>query len=241
MKYYAKVTLEKGSVFDCIEGSDPKSAEQSLKQKHPGSKKITGLGEYLTESKMYFFLKNYFPGEEPIYNRPLSNDSKLGKNINPDFRFESVVLKGKKTSLIIEFDGAQHYTKAFEVLKDRQKDQLYRDMGYEVIRFPYFIQLTSDVVGHYFGSKFSYDNSYAHGFIDKKATLPSDFCELGIERFMNEISAYHRISPSITKSIVNTLKEKIRSKNKTNGKWNSIIEESVIRGKYHDTLKEYGW
>ena len=237
MKYYGKLSRKgEPSFFSQVDATDAKTAKNIMKTANKGWR-ISGFGEYLTEAKMYFYLKENFQNTNFIYDKPLSDENDLTKNIKPDFRYESINIKGKNIKLIIEFDGEQHYTKALEVLKDNKKDQLYKERGYEVIRFPYFIQLTEEIVEYYFGKNMKFDNSYKHGFVDKKAILPSDFCELGIERFMKELNFYNSISSKITTSIIETLKD-VTLRNK---RWYPIIPDFVIREKYHDELKKYGW
>lgn len=54
----------------------------------------------------------------------------------------------------------------------------------------------------------TFEQRYPNGFIDKKAVLPSDFCELGIELFKNDLVKfeYH------AQEIIESLKEKSKKK-----------------------------
>lgn len=72
-------------------------------------------------------------------------------------------------------------------------------MGYRIIRIPYFVQLTSDVVAHYFGmSDVDMQVNFPHGFIvDKGEKLPAEFCSLGIARFINELHELHFLREAI--------------------------------------------
>lgn len=239
MKYYGKLSKSgETSFFEQVEAIDSNSARREMQQNNEGWK-ISGFGNYLVEAKIHFFLEQNFPDSEIIYDQAFSDKNNLTSNIKPDFRIESINLKGKEIKLIIEFDGAQHYTKALEVLKDEKKNELYKEEGYKVIRFPYYIQLSKEIVDHYFGEGLDFDDSYKHGFVDSKATLPSDFCEIGMNRFMSEIKCYYEMSSVITKSIVETLKEKIETKKRTNSKWSEIIPDSVIGSKYLSELEKF--
>lgn len=42
---------------------------------------------------------------------------------------------------------------------------------------------------------------YHHGFIDDKATLPSSFCSLGVQRFEHDLKKYDCVSGDILKSL----------------------------------------
>ena len=70
-----------------------------------------------------------------------------------------------------------------------------------MIRIPYFIQLSTEVIEDLFKLDIEYPQKFPHGFIDDKALLPSDFNELGIERFKNDLIRFNYIQPSILKSI----------------------------------------
>ena len=46
-------------------------------------------------------------------------------------------------------------------------------MGYKIIRVPYFVQLSSDVIKQLFGIDIDYKQIFPHGFIvDKNEVLP---------------------------------------------------------------------
>lgn len=52
---------------------------------------------------------------------------------------------------MIEFDGVQHYQKPERIKADVENQRLYEELGYKVVRIPYFIQLSNDVVRQMFG------------------------------------------------------------------------------------------
>ena len=43
----------------------------------------------------------------------------------------------------VEFDGDEHYRHTLKIKTDREKDELARRAGYKVVRFPYWVQLSS--------------------------------------------------------------------------------------------------
>lgn len=90
----------------------------------------TGLEEYL---------KVIFPEiskEEWIHDKGVPGSK---SQIRPDYRCESL-------KLIVEFDGLQHYQKPDVICADEIKNNMYEAMGYKVVRIPYFIQLTNEVI-----------------------------------------------------------------------------------------------
>ncbi|GHT41766.1 hypothetical protein FACS189443_3990 [Planctomycetales bacterium] len=57
-----------------------------------------------------------------------------------------------RRGVIVEFDGAQHYTKPTQIRKDDERDEYHKSLGYTVVRIPYFIQLTKKAVKTLFGA-----------------------------------------------------------------------------------------
>jgi very-short-patch-repair endonuclease len=147
------------------------------------------LGEFLAQRVSNDFIFNKCIPDSPLKNRP-------------DFRSESL-------RLIVEYDGANHYTKASRFLADKSKNRLYTELGYFFIRIPYFIQLDSDTIPLLF-KKYTNDFSnfldVSHGFISKSATLPADFCSLGIERFEEDLQIFN----CAKQEIINSLKIKVQ-------------------------------
>ena len=156
--------------------------------------------EYLNESKLGDLLEVLFPNEEFIHDKAVPNSK--NKRKRPDYRCDNL-------KLIIEYDGFGHYTVSKNIISDIDKDLDYTSMGYKVIRIPYFIQLTKEVIYNLFNIKLDKDlYSYPHGFIDKKAVLPADFCELGIKKFREDLERFSFVKEDIIKSLNQHLKTK---------------------------------
>lgn len=134
----------------------------------------TPTGPYLTEKLLGEALVKIFPNHEFIHNRKVPNS-----NINnrPDFRNDDLML-------IIEFDGNRHFQNFHCMQMDRKKDIEYEAMGYAVVRIPYFVQLSSDTIFHYFNIHMNWEQEYPHGFIDSKAVIPTDFSSTGYDKYM---------------------------------------------------------
>lgn len=99
----------------------------------------TGLEEYL--AVIFPDIKE----EEWIHDKCIPG---LEKRIRPDYRCE-------KLKLIIEFDGLPHYISPVRIKADHENDLLYKNAGYKVVRIPYFIQLTNEVIEQLFRRKVS--------------------------------------------------------------------------------------
>lgn len=131
---------------------------------------------YLTEVQLLTIIESY--GYTCIHNKKFLK-------YRPDIRIDSL-------RLIIEFDGYLHYTNSNTCVKDVQKDLDYTSAGYRVVRIPYFIQWCKELeliifdVNHHDVRL----QTYPHGFIDSKATLPADYCWLGIQRFQNDLNVF---------------------------------------------------
>lgn len=131
---------------------------------------------YLTEEKLGVVLALLFPDKLWIRDQVVPNS---GCNLRPDYRCDEL-------KLIVEFDGFLHYTKTKQITKDAEKNVILRNLGYKIIRIPYFVQLSKEMVKYYFDIEIDEWDHYPHGFIDKKAVIPADFCLSGIFRILDE-------------------------------------------------------
>jgi hypothetical protein len=117
----------------------------------------------------------------------------------PDHRF-------KKEMIIIEFDGIQHYQNINNIKTDRIKDEVYRKMGYKIIRIPFFVQPSSETLKYYFKIDGELELQYPHGFIIYDSTPPANFCSLGLDRFIDE---FEHFPDTVRKDIVKSLRKLI--------------------------------
>lgn len=140
--------------------------------------KRTGLEEYL---------KVIFPNiTDWVHDKTTGiviNDRKfLGR---PDYRSD-------KLKLIIEFDGLPHYQNPDTILKDIYNTKVYQENGYKVVRIPYFIQLTNEVVKNMFNVEVK-EELFKTGIpsisIEERCT-PAFLCPMGIDRMASEFLKY---------------------------------------------------
>ena len=139
--------------------------------------KRTGLEEYL---------EVIFPDVTWVHDRQIEDLPKgTKKRYRPDYRSGS-------QKIIIEFDGIQHYKDPLSILKDAEKDKFYKELGYKVVRIPYFIQLTNSVVETMFGIKVK-ETLFQEGIPSmgpKGENTPAFLCHAGIERMAEEFRKY---------------------------------------------------
>lgn len=133
------------------------------------------------------YLKIIFPEVDDWIHDKITNiiiDEKKCLN-RPDYRSE-------KLKMIIEYDGLPHYQKPDIILKDIKTTKIYQDNGYKVIRIPYFIQLTNEVVKSMFNVEVK-QQLFKPGIpsvsIEEKCT-PAFLCPMGIERMAIELLKY---------------------------------------------------
>lgn len=62
----------------------------------------------------------------------------------PNYRSETL-------KMVVEYDDYGHYKSPIRIAEDAENEAAYRAAGYKVVRVPYFIQLTNEVVKQMFG------------------------------------------------------------------------------------------
>ena len=104
-------------------------------------------------------------------------------------------LNGQMT--VVEFDGDAHYWNSLKIKVDSEKDAVAKDLGYTVVRMPYWVQLTTETLLHYFDLHAQIEQDFPHGFIATKI-FPASYSELGISRFERELTSL----PEVTRTAV---------------------------------------
>lgn len=126
--------------------------------------------------------------------------------------------------VVVEFDGDEHYRNTLKIKADREKDAVAADASVQVVRIPYWVQLTSETFRHYFGFDAEIEQNFRHGFITTKI-FPASFCELGIERFERELRALPR-------NVVDAVRASLRERAEEHG------EEFIVPRALRDLLTE---
>ena len=166
-------------------------------QKSIGATIPEPTGPFLHQNNLYEYLRIIFPNT----NDWIIDKCLPGYRFRPDYRSESL-------KLIVEFDGYRHYTSSKQVKADMQRNKLYDNLGYKVVRIPMFIQLTTPIIKQLFNVDVEVNQVYPHGFISDASTLvlPADFCYIGVQRFMQELDLFK----SARQEIIDSLLVKVR-------------------------------
>lgn len=105
--------------------------------------------------------------------------------------------------IFLEFDGPTHYTSSKTQLRDITLAGYCDVENIELIRLPYFLQITKDNSKGVFGKAIDITSRYLSGFVDDKITYPGDFNPYGWGLFLSQ---YHSYNPedrcNIKQSIV---------------------------------------
>ena len=168
--------------------------EKYIQNELSGTLYKDGLREFgETDNCLNKCLEKLFPNNLFIHDKFLKHNekyviNKFGQKIRPDYVCEEL-------RLIIEFDGESgkngHYTDPFVILKDQINTKILENLCYKVIRIPFYIQLDKLTIKYFFNIEYNqqlYDTASDHGFLHPLITLPSQFCETGIYRFLNELT-----------------------------------------------------
>ena len=138
---------------------------------------------YLTQQKLASLLKEALKDK---YTSFIEEQKVVG---NPRCRWDIYMTFPDGREIAVEFDGDQHYRDTLVMKLDLEKEDLADEAGIEVVRIPYWVQLTDDTAKHYFDDLFDgihIEQDYPHGFIKSKI-FPASYCALGVERFMAEL------------------------------------------------------
>ena len=133
-------------------------------------------GKYLTEENLGKVLNVLYPNFEWIHDKKFQAVKGIRHNFRPDYCCHEL-------KMCIEFDGPDHFTKANVIQAGFNKDEVLKELGYKVIRVPYFIQLDTEGIRYFFNLSVEFDYGFKHGFISKSVPLPANFCEQGIWKF----------------------------------------------------------
>lgn len=214
------VEMSNANCSNVADGSDMGKYEDTRKGIRKGVE--CAQWKYLRESskarsfncKMHTSLDDYlgviFPTTDDwVYNASILDSiqheiageqdmKKIDKRIKPD-------AFSKNLSLIIEFDGIDHYAKPLRVIKDKERDMLFRRLCIDTVRIPYWIQLSKANINFLF-SALEFSSARVHmdremcelkySFFDDGKTdfglsiSPAAMCPLGFKRFCDEVVRY---------------------------------------------------
>jgi len=96
-------------------------------------------------------------------------------------------------NLMFEFDDSSHFTDAKQCTDDIRMGNECDERNVNLIRFPYYLQLSYDYIDDIKNCSTLSDSDYIdafnkyiapHGFVRNDDVLPADFCYLGLCRFV---------------------------------------------------------
>jgi hypothetical protein len=156
-------------------------------------KSIT-IDGFLTQHKLSAALKQ------------VTGSSWIGNEIKvPESRFRwDMSYQHQNQKFVVEYDGDEHYRNTIKIKSDIKKDGIAKDNRFQVIRFPYWIQLDNITLSHFFNLEGDIIQEFPHGFITTKI-FPASFCELGIERFTHELM---EIPDAVKSEVIKSLKDR---------------------------------
>jgi hypothetical protein len=105
---------------------------------------------------------------------------------------------------VVEYDGDKHYYDSLTIKGDHIKDKIAGELGYKVVRIPYWVQLTNETLQFYLGLSANIIQNFKHGFVETKM-FPCSYSSFGVDRFENEIN---NLPISVKASVLETLKVK---------------------------------
>jgi hypothetical protein len=108
-------------------------------------------------------------------------------------------------TVLVEYDGDEHYRDSMKIKADRQKDSLALNNKMHLIRVPYWVQLDTIMTKHWFGLEGNIEQSFPHGFITTKL-FPASFCELGVARFRRELE---ELPSKVRSAVVASLRDRV--------------------------------
>lgn len=156
--------------------------------------RILSIDGYLTERKLSNALHE------------ITQDAWLGGQLKVPgtrMRWDMAFTLGS-TTVVVEYDGDEHYRNALKIKTDIAKDQAAVSLGYKTVRFPYWIQLDTTTLEHFSGLEANVRTDFPHGFITTRI-FPASFCGFGIQRFAGELDA---LPGTVRDSVIQSLQDR---------------------------------
>lgn len=166
------------------------------------------IWQYLRETDQKYFdpnrntslktyLKYIFPNDTFIYDKSLPKETVSYRNSSLEYRRYRPDARCENLNIIIEYDGINHYQNQTVILNDYRRDTWFTALGYKVVRIPYWIQLSSNMIKYLFDIdmdksmcelSFSF---YDNGLNDSGlSTSIGSMSEAGRYRFLETVTKY---------------------------------------------------
>ena len=195
----------------------------------PGLREGSKKGQEPQDNHLDVCLKKLYPNHTFERGKYVRLDGKCVQNLWYSRICVDYICEELK--IIVEFDGESwqgggHFTDPNVCLKDEYNTRVLTDMGYKVIRIPYYVQLDQYTIKYYFGINYNeelYRTCGDHGFLYPDCKTPAYFCEHGLNRFYKDLLTLpHEISLNIIMSLMMRFSYNIQTFS------NSIISDRYI-------------
>lgn len=93
-------------------------------------------------------------------------------------------------SMLVEFDGPTHYCDSKTQLRDIALKDYCEVNSIKLVRIPYFVQLNSVEIKHFFELESAAICNYESGFHDKKIIFPGNYNAHGVRLFNSQLDSY---------------------------------------------------
>lgn len=143
------------------------------------------------------YLAAIFPSETFVYDAAIPLDIIRSRKPDAEYKRYRPDARCENLSLIVEFDGVAHYQDQQVVLNDIQKDNYLANLGYKVVRIPYWIQLSNEMIKYFFDVDMPEEmctlNKSFYSLDIESFDLnicPGNMSEAGRVRFIDELNSY---------------------------------------------------
>lgn len=119
-----------------------------------------------------------------------------------------------KQKIIVEFDDSSCYKDYIKQLKTIRIDEILKNNGTKVIRIPYYIQLSSEVIRYYFGKTLKVKQRDLHGFLENTALDVFNFNEGGFKKFHNEMKDILDAIPNVYMEVMTSIYQRLSEAHK---------------------------
>lgn len=162
------------------------------------SENTLNIVPYLSETNLYTVLSFAFDDATITRQNRITINDKV-------FIIDYTVKFPDNKLMFVEFNGYHHYTTTKAIMRDYTLRDYCFTNDIILVEIPYFVQLFTHNFSKYFHRELVGKNittNQPSGFIVSKIVLPYDYCPLGIDRFLNDISISDQTSEEILNSLI---------------------------------------
>lgn len=155
-----------------------------------GSLREKSVNANRCESTLSEWMNYLFPNEGIIFDTIIPDEAQMNRGAEEFHRYRPDV-RIERLNLVVELDGINHFQSVKVIMSDRDKDEFLTSLGYKVIRIPFFIQLTTEIIEYYFGITNVKGSVCKCGFYSRtnnpstlNPNMPANFSSLGYQKYL---------------------------------------------------------